>query len=223
LAASFHAPHSFNTCHFSFRPVSHDAYTIPPNLEMDAELRHTAPMAKSFPQTATRARRLAPPVAKQIAATARAIFKARGFQQDHILRHWVEIVGPSLAEMSLPEKLAFPRKRGEDKNRRAEGGLLTVRVDGPASLEFAHQEPQILERINGYYGYRAVTRLKLLQAPLPLPKTSKKRQIAELNDAEEAELRSKTAEIASPELKASLESLGRKVLGSAKKTTGSRR
>ena len=180
-------------------------------------------MSKPLPQNPTRGRRLAPSVAKQVAATARAIFKSRGFQQDHIVRHWVEIVGPSLATMSLPEKLAFPRKKGEDNNRRAEGGLLTVRVDGPASLEFAHQEPQILERINGYYGYRAVTRLKLLQAPLPLPAPSKKRQILALNEEEEAELLSKTADIASPELKASLEMLGRKVLGSTKKTNRPRR
>lgn len=179
-------------------------------------------MSNSLPHIRTRPRRITPPVAKQVAATARAIFKARGFQQDHILRHWMEIVGPSLAVMSIPEKLAFPRKRKDESNRRAEGGLLTVRVDGPAGLEFAHQEPQILERINGYYGYRAVTRLKLLQAPLPLPKVSKKRQITPLSVAEEEALLKRTANIASPTLKASLEKLGRNVLGS-RKTLGTRR
>lgn len=187
------------------------------------KMRHTGAMSIPLPQTKTRARRLAPPVSKQVAATARAIFKSRGFQQDHILRHWVEIVGPSLAEMSLPEKLAFPRKRKEENNRRAEGGLLTIRVDGPASLEFAHQEPQILERINGYYGYRAVTRLKLLQAPLPLPKRRKTRKIAKLNEAEETALLAETADIASPSLKESLEKLGRKVLGSRKASGSAQR
>ncbi len=186
-------------------------------------MRHTLPMSIPSSQGRFRRRQLLPPVAKQVAATARAIFKSRGFQQDHILRHWVEIVGPSLAEMSLPEKLAFPRGRKGDTNRRAEGGTLTVRVDGPAALEFAHQEPQILERINGYYGYRAVTRLKLLQAPLPLPKPDRTRRIVPLNESEEAALRAETSTIASPDLKASLEMLGRKVLGSRKKVQTSQK
>ncbi len=175
-------------------------------------------MSTTPSQVRFRPRRLLPPVAKQVAATTRAIFKARGFQQDHILRHWVEIVGPSLAEMSLPEKLAFPRGRQGGNNRRAEGGTLTVRVDGPAGLEFAHQEPQILERINGYYGYRAIVRLKLLQAPLPLPKTTRKRTVLPLNETEEAALKAETADINSPALRAALEMLGRKILGTRRKT-----
>ncbi len=158
------------------------------------------------------------PVAKQIAATARNVFKARGFQQDHIVRHWPEIVGASLSELSMPEKLAFPRtKANESAPRRSEGATLTVRVDGPGALEFSHQEPQILERINSYYGYQAVTRIKLVQAPLPLPKLPKKRRIATLSPSQEETLRAETAQIQSDALRASLETLGRRVLGSQKR------
>ncbi len=156
------------------------------------------------------------PIAGDIAATARAIFKARGFQQDHILRHWPEIVGLSLAEMSKPEKLVFPKQSAGVGMRRAEGATLTVRVDGPAALEFTHQEPQILERINGYYGYRAVTRIKLLQAPLPLPPRPSKRRIAPLDPTEEAALRAEMADIQSDSLRTALETLGRRILGTKK-------
>ena len=164
------------------------------------------------------------PVAKQIAATARTVFKARGFQQDHIVRHWPEIVGGSLSGLSMPEKLAFPRTKANESPRRSEGATLTVRVDGPGALEFAHQEPQILERINSYYGYQAVTRIKLVQAPLPLPKPSRKRRIAILSPSEEETLRSETAKIQSDTLRESLETLGRRVLGSQKRPnrTGTR-
>jgi hypothetical protein len=157
------------------------------------------------------------PVAKQIAATARNVFKARGFQQDHIVRHWPEIVGASLSGLSMPEKLAFPRTKSNESPRRSEGATLTVRVDGPGALEFAHQEPQILERINSYYGYQAVTRIKLVQAPLPLPKANRKRQIATLSPRQEETLQSETAQIQSDALRASLEELGRRVLGSQKR------
>lgn len=180
-------------------------------------------MSNSPSHARPRRRRVPDPIAKQVAATARAVFKARGFQQDHILRHWPEIVGASLAEMSMPEKLVFPRGRAEERPSRAEGGTLTVRVDGPASLEFSHQEPQILERINGYYGYRAVTRLKLVQAPLPLPPVEKKRRIAPLSAAEEEQLTAETGAIQSPGLRDALETLGRRVLGSRRGPPGGHR
>lgn len=175
---------------------------------------HTGPMSTFRPP---RRARVPLPVAKQIAATARSVFKARGFQQDHIVRHWPEIVGASLSGLSMPEKLAFPRTKANESPRRSEGATLTVRVDGPGALEFAHQEPQILERINSYYGYQAVTRIKLVQAPLPLPKPSRKRRIATLSPSQEETLRTETAQIQSDALRASLEELGRRVLGSQKR------
>lgn len=173
-------------------------------------------MSDPLTQAPRRRERGPKPLSEQIAATARAIFRKRGFQQVHILRNWAAIVGDGLASMSAPEKLSFPRAKG-DEQRRAEGGTLTVRVDGPMALEFTHQEPQILERINSYYGYRAVTRLKLVQAPLPQPRLRRKRSFRALTAKEEEALRLETGALESPELQASLEALGRRVLGSRRK------
>lgn len=78
-----------------------------------------------------------------------------------LIGEWTNIVGPALAEVSLPEKLATPAN--------AMGAVLTVRVAGAAATEFQHLAPQIVDRINTYLGYAAVTRLKLVQAPLPGP------------------------------------------------------
>jgi hypothetical protein len=76
-----------------------------------------------------------------------------------LIGEWGNIVGPALAAVSLPEKLASG----------AAGGVLTVRVAGAAATEFQHLAPQILDRINTYLGFGAVVRLKLVQAPLPGP------------------------------------------------------
>ena len=45
------------------------------------------------------------------------------------------------------------------------GGVLVLHVAGAAALELQHSELQILERINGFFGYPAITRLRLIQAP----------------------------------------------------------
>lgn len=170
-----------------------------------------------FPPTKPRRKqKIPPPLSARIAKAADPIYKAQGFADAHILRHWVDIVG-RLSEFSLPEKLTFPRRRDKSApNRRArpEGGTLLIRVEGPAALEFQHMGPQILDRINGYYGYQAITRLKLIQGPLPIAQKSRIRVFRTLAVEEETALAQELSNIGDTDLKASLERLGRKVLAS---------
>jgi hypothetical protein len=41
-----------------------------------------------------------------------------------------------------------------------------LRVEGPRAIEVQHRVGQILERVNLYFGYRAVTEMRILQAPV---------------------------------------------------------
>lgn len=101
------------------------------------------------------------PVALELplARAAKAAFKKRGFAQHRILTHWPEIAGAALARHSLPVSISFPAGRRE-------GGCLTVKAWGGIGLELQHSEPQLLERIAGYFGYRAVSRIRIVQAPV---------------------------------------------------------
>jgi hypothetical protein len=83
-----------------------------------------------------------------------------GLAEAGLVADWIAIVGPDIANRSLPLRLAFPS--GDRRN-----GTLHVRVSGSLSLELQHLEPVIIERINGYFGYSAVRRLKILQGPVP--------------------------------------------------------
>jgi hypothetical protein len=47
-----------------------------------------------------------------------------------------------------------------------EPGTLVLRVEGPAAIEIQHLAPQILERVNRFFGFAAVGRLQIRQAPL---------------------------------------------------------
>ena len=49
---------------------------------------------------------------------------------------------------------------------RSEGATLVLRIEGPRAIEVQHRAAQILERINAYFGYRAVTEMRFLQAPI---------------------------------------------------------
>jgi hypothetical protein len=47
-----------------------------------------------------------------------------------------------------------------------EPATLVLRVEGPAALEIQHKSDVILERVNRFFGWHAVGRLALRQAPL---------------------------------------------------------
>jgi hypothetical protein len=92
------------------------------------------------------------------------IFKKRGFAEAGILTDWPAIVGEHLARHTMPEKIAFARGARS-------AGTLHIVTESAFAPELQHLEPQVLERINGYFGYFAVARLRIqhgrvIHAPL---------------------------------------------------------
>lgn len=107
----------------------------------------------------------------------RKAFEKYGFSAAALLTDWAMIVGDEMAGVAAPERLKWPRNVAirEDVEAGAEGrpgATLLLRVDPAHALEVQYQAQQILERINGYFGYRAVADLRILQAPLEKPKAA---------------------------------------------------
>ncbi len=113
-------------------------------------------------------------VSRTLSKVVSRAFGRQGFAEPGVLLRWPEIVGETLARFSLPERLTFPH--GERSR-----GTLHLRVDGQFALELQHLEPLIIERINGFFGYGAVARIAILQAPIPeraVPEKPKQRKPA---------------------------------------------
>jgi len=114
---------------------------------------------------------------------------------------WAAIVGPELAGSIWPEALA-------------RGGTLKLRVLSTKALEIQHRAPSVIERVNLFFGREAVTRLALVQGPLPLAQTPSSRNAARpLAATEAAALDRQLSDIGDPELRQALDRLGRAVLG----------
>ncbi len=146
----------------------------------------------------------------------KAVLDKGGRDYATIIAEWPEIVGPALAGSSQPEKLARPRNKGADQGQaaaQAVGAVLTIRVTGGAALEIQHREPQVIERINSYLGYRAVTRLKLVQGVLQNRAQPRREPPRRLTAAESQTIESAAAKVADPELKEQLARFGRALAG----------
>ena len=130
----------------------------------------------------------------------------RGFAEGQMVARWAEIVGADLARRMMPEKLTFPTGERRD-------GALRLRVAPGFALEAQHREPQILERLNAFFGYRALARLILVQGPLPADRATVPRRRRDLAASERAALAQRVAGIADGELRDALTRLGEAVIG----------
>lgn len=153
--------------------------------------------------------------AKTVATVAerltRPLFAKRGFADGAVLTEWPRIVGDTIAGFSMPERIGFPPGKRT-------GGTLHLRVaPGGFAVELQHLEHQLIERINGYFGYHAVARVKIVQAPLPEPAPPPPPPLPELAPDEERAVAQATAPVDDPDLKERLESLGRAIRSREKK------
>ena len=80
-----------------------------------------------------------------------------GFAQIELIKNWHNIVGEDLAQNSLPERIEY--KKGE----RAAGTLVLSVSSGAFALEISHISPIIIEKINTYFGYLAVQKIRIIQ------------------------------------------------------------
>ncbi len=106
-------------------------------------------------------------VAKALDPAARA----RGFATTALLSDWPAIAGRELARFTMPDRIIWPRRHDDGvdtpvRGHRGNGATLVLRVEGPRAIEVQHRSAQILERVNTYFGYRAVTEMRFLQGPI---------------------------------------------------------
>jgi hypothetical protein len=91
------------------------------------------------------------------------VYARQGFAARELVTRWAEIAGPEIAAHAEPLKMQWPRPvEGQPQ----EPATLVLRVEGPMALEIQHSADVILERVNRFFGWSAVGRLALRQAPL---------------------------------------------------------
>jgi hypothetical protein len=142
--------------------------------------------------------------------------RKRGFATVDLIAHWPDIVGPAYAETTAPDRLSWPRRPpGLITEEEHEPATLTVRCSGAASLRLTHELPQVIERINMFFGYRCVGRIRLMQLPVVRLETRPRPRLGPVSPEAEAKVRAAAQGIADEPLRAAVERLGRAVAGRA--------
>jgi hypothetical protein len=131
----------------------------------------------------------------------RAAFRRFGFVQSSVVSRWDEIVGARYAAVSAPEAIRFPVGKKSD-------GTLELTVEGAHATMIQHVLPEIMDRVNRFFGYGAVARVKVRQGPVSKPKPRQPSPPPMLKPVP-MELGESLREIGDPELFTVLESLAK--------------
>jgi hypothetical protein len=86
----------------------------------------------------------------------RPVLRKRAPSIAALLAEWEAIVGPAIAAVTVPRRLA--------------AGTLTLAASPPIALELQHLAPQLLARVNTYLGSEAATRLRFAPSAVAAPR-----------------------------------------------------
>jgi hypothetical protein len=143
------------------------------------------------------------PIADLMPDVGRTAFRRFGFVQSSVVTRWPEIVGTRHARVCAPESIRFP------PGEKADGILQLVVAPAHAPI-IQHVIPEIIERVNRFFGYSAVARVKLRQGAVNPPQMTQRPPAAPPSLRPiPVELGDSLRDIGDPELRAVLESLAR--------------
>lgn len=133
----------------------------------------------------------------------RTICSKNGFAYPRILTDWDKIVGSDIAGLCQPIRVRFGK--GYDV-----GATLVVYVSGAIAPEIEYRKTQIIDKINTYYGYRAIHKISFTQTTageLGHAKTRTQKARQPITDEEKSAICLQLAPIQNKQLKNALTTL----------------
>ena len=131
-------------------------------------------------------------------------------------------MGDDLGARAIPHRISWPRATSSPSSsirnvRDKIGGTLIVQAeDGPSAVEIQYLELEIVERINVFYGYSAITRLKVIQGASGFQRHERPVKRKKLSDEQNRQLDSLRQTTLDEPLSRALHRLGEQVYGRSK-------
>ena len=123
---------------------------------------------------------------------------------------WSDIVGNFFVNHSEPQKITSVANSTNDDGETIYDRYLHVNVTPAAALEFQHFQDKIIEKINSYFGYKAIKGIKIHQHHVQkdyFKKTKKNTNLIK-REKDKIQIRESTPNLSNKELEESIVNLG---------------
>ena len=127
-----------------------------------------------------------------------------------ILSKWTQIVGSFFADHSEPDKISRFTEELNEFDEPIYKNFLHVRVSPAAAVEFQHYKDTIIEKINSFFGYKAIADLRLQQNFVTKKKIRHNINLSnqELSEDEKISIKNEIHDIKDEELEKAIVNLG---------------
>ena len=142
-------------------------------------------------------------------------FSSKFNKLDFIIRSkWPEIVGSYFKSYSEPINISSVADYENEYGETIYKNHLNVSVAPAAAVEFQHFHDKIVEKINSYFGYKAIKRLRIQQNYIPKEVQSNKRMMSNLKvtNQDKEFISSELKKLQNDDLKNSLIDLGENIV-----------
>ena len=155
----------------------------------------------------------AKPLADLVSKAMTPACRKRGFASVDIVASWADIVGDRYGTRVQPDRLIWPRQPElTDPDTPPQPATLVVHTDGATALMLSHDSSQVIERINMFYGWAAIGRIKILQKPVQVKQAAQRKALRSLTRSEERKLDQSLEGVENERLREALKKLGAQVI-----------
>ena len=95
--------------------------------------------------------------------------------------------------------------------------MLTIACEGARALFLMHQEAELISRVNSFFGFRAISQIRIVQKAIHVP--TRKPKARPLDGSEKRRLAGMLEDVEDPRLREALERLGAGVISRRPKRT----
>jgi len=146
------------------------------------------------------------PVADLVSQLLDPVIERRAGMTSDLIAAWDDIIGEKHARHSRPEKLDWPRRADADDP--FQPATLRVACEGSHALFLSHESDLIINRINQYFGFTAVARLKVVQRPVEQAGERQRSELVPLTTDKREKIESLLASVDDDKLKSALGKMG---------------
>ena len=161
-----------------------------------------------------RSRRGVQPIADIVGGVMDPLLRRKAGMTMGLISAWSEIAGLRLQDVTRPERLVWAAQRSD--NDPFEPATLIVACEAAAALRLQHQTSELIGRVNAFFGFAAVDRIKIVQKAVTRDRVDRRPVLRNLVPQEQERVEEMVSRIDDPKLRKALQEFAEATLQRSK-------
>lgn len=145
-------------------------------------------------------------ISELISGVLDPLMQQRAGMTMQLVMAWEEIAGHIHADYTRPEKLEWPKQMSDDEPFQA--ATLRIACEGARAIYLQHETSMIIERVNSFFGFNAIDRIKIVQKSVKIDEKPRRQPRPELDKQQRQRLSDLVDSVEDEKLKQALSKMG---------------